>query len=219
LTVLLTTATVAWMTTFTPGAKGFEEISPIAWPMLIGGSLGGFVLALVTSFVPRWSPVTAPIYAAAQGLAMGVISVVTEVRFPGIVLQAVLLTSAVLAIMLFLYATRIIQPTKYFVIGVTAATGAIFLVYLGAFIFRLFFPDSPTVHGLLGNGLIGIGFSVFVVAIAALNLILDFGLIESGAAYGAPKYMEWYGGFSLLVTLVWLYLEILRLLTKMRSRD
>lgn len=227
LTILLTAAVVSWTLTLPQGADaadgGFANINPIAIPLVLVGCLGGFALAMVTCFVPRWAPVTSPFYAAFEGLALGVISAITEAqpKLHGVVLQAVLLTCGVLAVMLFLYATRIIRPTKYFVIGVTAATASIAILYLVVMVLRMLMPSTqiPFIHELFGNGLIGIGFSVFVVAIAALNLILDFGLIEGGVAQGAPKYMEWYGAFSLLVTLVWLYIEILRLLSKLRSRD
>ena len=188
-------------------------------PMFLGGCLGGLAVALLTVFVPRLSPWTAPLYAALEGLALGVISAVTEGVFNGIVFQAVVLTVSVLGVMLLLYLTRVIQPTRRFAIAVVSATCAVFLFYLVAMVLALCGVGVSFIHEMLyGNGVLGVGFSLLVVGIAALNLILDFGLIESGVAAGAPKYMEWYGGFSLLVTLVWLYLEILRLLAKLRSR-
>ncbi len=182
--------------------------------LLIAGAIGGLVTALVTIFVPRVSPFTSPVYAACEGLFLGAISAVFETMYPGIVIQAVGLTVGVLAVMLFLYGTRVIRATEKFKMGVVAATGAVCLVYVVDMVLRLFGIAVPFIHD---GGPIGIGFSLVVVVIAALNLILDFDFIEQGVKYQAPKYMEWYGGFSLLVTLVWMYLEILRLLAKMRG--
>jgi len=145
---------------------------------------------------------------------MGAISVVLEAQFPGIAVQAMGLTVGVLAVMLFLYGTGIVRATEKFKIGILAATGAVCLVYLATMILGFFHIAIPYIHG---SGPIGIGFSVVVVIIAALNLVLDFDFIEQGVARQAPTYMEWYGGFSLLVTLIWMYMEILRLLAKMRS--
>jgi uncharacterized YccA/Bax inhibitor family protein len=187
-----------------------------AYVLLVAGSIGGLIVALVTIFVPRFSPVTAPIYALLEGLVLGAISALFEARFPGIAIQAVGLTSGTLAVMLFLYGTRIIRATEKFKICVIAATGAVCLVYLLDMVMSFFGARVPFIHE---TGLIGIGFSLVVVVIAALNLILDFDFIEQGVKREAPKYMEWYGGFSLLVTLVWMYLEILRLLSKLRGRD
>ncbi len=181
-----------------------------------GGLIVGFIVALVTCFKPVWSPVTAPLYALFEGAFLGGFSAMFQYMYPGIVLQAVLLTFGVFLSLLIAYQTRVIQATQNFKLGVVAATGGIFLVYLATIILRLFGVDIPFIHG---TGLIGIGFSVFVVIIAALNLVLDFDFIETGVERGAPKYMEWYAGFGLLVTLVWLYIEILRLLAKLRSRD
>jgi uncharacterized YccA/Bax inhibitor family protein len=212
LTLLLVVAgAVSWQTV---------RAENVLWvPMLLGGCLGGLAVALVTIFVPRLAPWTAPLYAALEGLALGVLSAVTESVFSGIVFQAAVLTVSVLGIMLFLYLTRIIQPTRRFSIAVVSATCAICLFYLVSIVLMFCGVGVSFINEMLyGNGVLGIGFSLFVVGIAALNLILDFGLIEAGVATGAPKYMEWYGGFSLLVTLVWLYLEVLRLLAKLRSR-
>jgi uncharacterized YccA/Bax inhibitor family protein len=214
LLILVVAGAVSWQQVRTASADSN------LWVLMLGGGiLGGFVVALVTIFVPRVSPFTAPLYAALEGLALGVLSYITEARFQGIVVQAVLLTVGVLIIMLFLYLTRILQPTKKFVIGVIAATGAICLFYLASFLLMLFGVGTTYISEVLyGTGWLGIGFSVFVVVIAVLNLIIDFGFIENGVALGAPKYMEWYAGFGLLVTLIWLYIEILRLLSKLRSR-
>ena len=217
LVILFAAGYVGWNMT---GAVTAENpIDGLTIGLLILSLIVGTVLAFVTIFVPRLAPFTSPLYAAAEGFLLGVVSAVTEQMFHGIVLQAILLTSGVLFAMLFLYLTRIIQPTRYFVIGVTAATAGIALFYLLVMILSLFNVGSSVTALVYGNSLLSIGISIFVVAIAALNLIIDFGIIEQGVSVGAPKYMEWYGGFALLVTLVWLYLEILRLLAKIRSRD
>jgi uncharacterized YccA/Bax inhibitor family protein len=176
--------------------------------------LGGFAMALVTAFFPKASPVTGPIYAGLEGLALGGISSLVEKAYQGIVLQAVELSVGVLAIMLFLYGVGLIRATERFKMGVVAATGAVCLVYLVGFVMSFFGAAIPYIHS---SGPIGIGFSLVVVVIAALNLILDFDFIEKGVQNQAPKYMEWYGAFTLMVTLVWMYLEILRLLSKMRD--
>jgi len=204
------------------GAVGWQAVRADdgLWvPMFLGGCLGGLAVALLTVFVPRLAPWTAPLYAALEGLALGVLSAVTEGLFGGIVFQAVALTVGVLGVMLLLYLTRVIRPTRRFAITVVSATGAVCLFYLAALVLALFGVGVSFINEMLyGNGELGIGFSLLIVGLAALNLILDFGLIEAGVAAGAPRYMEWYGAFSLLVTLVWLYLEILRLLAKLRSR-
>jgi uncharacterized YccA/Bax inhibitor family protein len=190
----------------------------------IGGSLpgwllpvliGAFVVALVTVFKPRVSPYTAPVYAIAEGLVLGAISGLYEIRYEGIVLQAVMLTGAVFAIMLTLYSKRIVKVDDRLRRGIVAATAAVVVVYLISMVMRLFGADVPFIHEASP---IGILFSLVVVGIASANLLLDFDLIEKGVAAGAPKWMEWYAAFGLLVTLVWLYLELLRLLSKLRSR-
>ncbi|EIL89814.1 MULTISPECIES: Bax inhibitor-1/YccA family protein [Rhodanobacter] len=189
---------------------GLAAISPYIW----GGLIVGLVLALVTTFASRWAGLTAPFYAMAEGCALGGISVMLEMRYPGIVLQAVMLTAGVLAVMLLLYRSGIIKVTDKFRMGVVAATGAIALLYLVDIGLRAFTSiQIPFIHE---SGALGIGFSLLVVGLAALNLVLDFDMIERATAQGAPKYMEWYGAFALMVTLVWLYMEILRLLSKAR---
>lgn len=193
-----------------------EAGSALAWPLAIGGAIGAFIVALVTSFRPSASPYTAPVYAILEGFFLGAFSAVLERMFPGIVLQAVGLTFGVMAAMLIAYQTRLIKVTEKFVLGVVAATGGIFLVYLVSLGMSLFGVRMPFLHD---GGPIAIGFSLFVVIIAALNLVLDFALIEDGAKRGAPKFMEWYGGFSLLVTLFWLYIRILDLLSMLYRRD
>jgi uncharacterized YccA/Bax inhibitor family protein len=188
--------------------------SSLTYGLLMGGALGGFVTAMLTIFMPKVSPFTAPLYAALEGLLLGAISAAFEARYHGIAIKAVGLSVGVLAVMLFVYGTGVIRVTEKFKIGVVAATGAICLVYIVDMVASLFGAHLPYIHE---SGYIGIGFSLAVVVIAALNLVLDFDFIERGVQLGAPKYMEWYGGFSLLVTLVWMYLEILRLLSKVQG--
>jgi uncharacterized YccA/Bax inhibitor family protein len=198
----------------------FVRQAPLTFPLMIGGAIGGLVLGLVTAFKKTWAPVTAPLYAIAEGLFLGGISAFYEtnaqIGYQGIVFQAVCLTFGTMLILLTAYQSGVIKPTENFKLGVAAATGGIMLVYLVGWVMRMFGSGIPFIHE---SGWIGIGFSLFVVVIAALNLVLDFDFIEEGAARGAPKYMEWYGAFGLMVTLVWLYLEILRLLSKLNSRD
>ncbi len=186
------------------------------YPWMIGGALGGFAVAMVTVFKKHWAGITAPIYAMLEGLFLGGISAVFESMYPGIVMQAVALTFGTLFGLLFAYKSGLIKVTENFRLGIVAATGGIALVYIASFILGFFGVNMPFIHE---SGLIGIGFSLFVVVIAALNLVLDFDFIESGAEAGAPKFMEWYGAFGLMVTLIWLYVEILRLLAKLRGRD
>lgn len=188
-----------------------------ALPWMIGGVIGGLVFALATSFVPKWSPVTAPLYALAEGLFLGGISAMFEMRFEGIVFQALLATFGTAFALLMAYQTGIIRATENFKLGVCAATGGIFIMYLAMWIMRMFGMNVS----LFAMGGWGIAISAVVVIIAALNLVLDFDFIEDAANRGAPKYCEWYGAFGLMVTLVWLYIEILRLLAliAMSSRD
>ncbi|MBL66927.1 MAG: hypothetical protein CMO74_00525 [Verrucomicrobiales bacterium] len=189
-----------------------------AGTLAIVGAIGGLIIALITCFKMSWAPVTAPIYAALEGLFLGAISAVFEKMFPGIVLQAVGLTFGTLFALLAAYRSGYIKATENFKLGVVAATGGIFLVYLVTWLLSIFGVTSVA-HYIHGSGTFGICFSLFVVVIAALNLVLDFDFIENGAAMGAPKYMEWYGAFGLMVTLIWLYIEILHLLAKLRGGD
>ncbi len=192
-------------------------INPSMVGGLVGlGAIGGFITALVTIFKKEWSPVSAPIYAVFEGLAIGGISAWAEASYPGIVLQAVGLTFGTLFSLLAAYRSGLIKATENFKLGVVAATGGICLVYIVSLVMGLFGMSVPMIHE---GGTWGIAFSLFVVVIAALNLVMDFDFIEEGVECGAPKFMEWYGAFGLVVTLVWLYLEILRLLMKLRSRD
>lgn len=184
-------------------------------PWLLGGLIGGFVVAMVTVFKASWAPITAPIYALLEGLVLGGLSAMMEASYPGIVFQAVGLTFGTLAALLLAYKSGLIKATPTFKKGVIAATGGILLVYLASFVLGFFGIQIP---GIFGSGGVGILFSGFVVVVAAMNLVLDFDLVERGATGGAPKYMEWYGAFAIMVTLIWLYIEILRLLSKLRSR-
>ncbi|MFC1594210.1 Bax inhibitor-1/YccA family protein [Candidatus Omnitrophota bacterium] len=172
-------------------------------------------LAFVTIFKKEWAAVTAPAYAALEGLLLGCISAIFEKSYPGIVIQAVMLTFGVLFCLLMAYKSRLIKVTDNFRLGIVAATGAIALFYVVNFVLGFFGIRIPLIHEA---GPIGIGFSLFVVGIAALNLVLDFDFIERASEKGAPKYMEWYGAFGLMVTLIWLYFEILILLSKIRRR-
>ena len=183
------------------------------------GSIGGIVVALVTIFKKSWSPVTVPLYAVLEGLALGGVSKMYANAFePGIVPQAIMLTLGILFALLFAYKTKIIRATENFKLGVFAATAGIGIVYLVSFLMGMFGSGGLPVMDPTNSSMLSIGFSLFVVIIASLNLVMDFDFIENGAANGAPKYMEWYGAFGLLVTLIWLYLEILRLLAKLNSR-
>jgi len=183
-------------------------------PWMIGGIIGSLVFAMITIFKATWAPKTAPIYAVLEGLALGGISAFFEARFPGIVIQAVGLTFGTLFALLLAYKTRLIRATENFKLGVFAATGGIAVVYLISMIGGMFGWNMPVIHE---SGPMGILFSLFVVVIAALNLVLDFDFIERGHGV-APRYMEWYAAFGLVVTLAWLYLELLRLLSKLRER-
>ena len=209
LVLCLVSAGYVWNQFFQSGGSGAVN------GLMMLGLLGGLAMAMVTIFKRQWAGVTAPAYALLQGLAMGGISAMFEMQYPGIVIQAVGLTFGTLGVLLLAYKTGLIKPTENFRLMIVAATGGIAVLYLVSFVMSFFGTSIGFIHS---NGLFGIGFSVFVVAIAALNLVLDFDFIEAGAEQGAPKYMEWYSAFSLMVTLVWLYLEILRLLAKRRSR-
>lgn len=180
------------------------------------GAIGGLIAALITIFRPRTAGVTAPIYAILEGLFLGGISAIINAKYQGIPFQAVILTLGTLFTMLFLYRSGRLRATPRFRRGIIMATGAIFFAYLLSFIFSLF---GVTLGFLHSSGPIGIIINLVVIVVAALNLILDFDFIEKGAGMSAPKYMEWYGAFGLLVTLVWLYIEFLRLLSRFAGRD
>lgn len=215
LLLLLVLLSATWIWSRYYGALEPSQSLPAIAPWMFGGVIGGFVVAMVTVFKKTWAGVTSPIYALLEGLFLGGLSAILETEYPGIVIQAVGLTFGTLLCLLVAYTSRLIRPSENFKLGIVAATGGIALIYLASFLLGLFGLHVPLIHE---NGWLGIGFSLFVVIIAALNLVLDFDFIENGAAQGAPKYMEWYAAFGLIVTLVWLYIEILRLLSKLRSR-
>ncbi len=220
--LLLLTASWVWGKVIQPApmVEGFGGAMPArsvanVMPFVMGGGILGFITAMVTIFKKEWAAVTAPVYALCEGLFIGGISAIFEMQYPGIVLQAVALTFGTLFSLLLAYKSGMIKATENFKLGIVAATGAIGLVYLVSIIMGFFGTSIPMIYS---SGPIGIGFSLVVVVIAALNLVLDFDFIEQGASAGAPKYMEWYAAFGLMVTLVWLYIEILRLLSKLRDR-
>jgi len=207
LVLLMITAAWCWsqfLTSHNPAA---------VMPYVIGGVIGGLVFGLATAFKPTWAPMTAPLYAIAEGFAVGGISAIFNAQYPGIVIQAVGLTMAVALGMLILYRTGIIKATPWLYKMVGAATFGILIFYALTWIVGMFHVDMSMVYG---HSSLSIGISLFIVAIAAFNLILDFDMISKQATAGAPRYMEWYGAFALMVTLVWLYLEILRLLGNTR---
>ena len=203
LLLLMATASYTWMNP-SPG-------------LMILGFIGGFIMAIITIFKKTWAPYTVSGYALLEGLALGGVSQIFESLYPGIASQAIFLTFGILAALLLAYKTGVIKPTENFKLGVFAATGGIAIMYLISF-FMSIFGSGMSIMNPNNASMMSIGFSLFVVVIASLNLVLDFDFIEEGAEKGAPKYMEWYGAFGLLVTLIWLYLEILRLLAKLYSR-
>jgi uncharacterized YccA/Bax inhibitor family protein len=189
----------------------FASVAPLFWI----GLLGGFVLGLVIIFKKTWAPYLAWLYAVLEGLCLGGISALMDYSYPGIAFEAFVLTMAIFGVLLTIYALRIIRPSENFKLIVASATGGIavyYLISLGLSFFRI---RAPLIYD---TSWLGIGFSLLVVVVASLNLVVDFDFIEQGAANHAPKYMEWYAAFGLLVTLVWLYIELLRLLAKLRSR-
>jgi uncharacterized YccA/Bax inhibitor family protein len=215
--LVLVIASATWSWGQSISALGEWETTPtfVPTPWMWGGALGGFVMALVTIFKKAWAPVTAPIYALLEGLFLGAVSAGFELRFPGIVMQAVTGTFGTLLGLLLAYRSGLIRVTENFKLGLFAATGGIAFLYLISIVMGFFGRSIPFIHE---SSPIGIGFSVVVVVIAALNLVLDFDFIENGERVKAPKYMEWYGAFGLMVTLIWLYLEMLRLISKVRDR-
>lgn len=212
LLLLLTLLSAGWIwLKFTKG--GSDPASLNGWSL--GSVLVGFVLAIVTTFKKEWAPVTAPLYALVEGIFIGAISLILEMSFPGIALQAAVCTFGTLAAMLFVYQSGLVRVTDTFKMVVVTATGGIALTYIIMLALSFF---GINISFLTGNGMFSILFSVFVIGVAALNFILDFDFIDQGAKRGAPKYLEWYGAFALMVTMIWLYIEFLRLLSKLRSR-
>jgi uncharacterized YccA/Bax inhibitor family protein len=210
LLLVLLSAGYTWTKFYQSGGKP-ESVAVL----MMAGVLGGLVIAITTAIKKEWAPVTTGFYALFEGLFIGGISAMLEASFPGIVIQAAGLTFGTLASMLIVYQSGLIRATEGFKMGVFAATGGIAIVYLGTLVLSFFGVQVPAIYG---NGWMGILFSLFVVTVAALNFIIDFDFIEQGAKQGAPKYMEWYGAFALMVTLIWLYIEFLRLLSKIRER-
>jgi uncharacterized YccA/Bax inhibitor family protein len=209
LMIIVASAGFTWSQFFASGG-----ISGSVVPWMVLGGVGGFITAMVTIFKKTWAPISAPIYALFQGLLLGGLSAMLEASYKGIAIQAVGLTFGTAFSLLLAYKAGLIQVTEKFRTGLMAATGGIALVYFSSFILGFFGISIPFIHS---SGLFGIGFSLFVVVIAALNLVLDFDFIEKGEEMGAPQYMEWYAAFGLMVTLIWLYVEILRLLSKLRD--
>ncbi len=208
--LVVLSAFYVWNKFFTTGDYGAVS----TWMMV--GIFGGLIAALVTAFKPTVARFSAPVYAVLEGLALGGISAIMEASYPGIVFQAVSLTFAVFFSLLGIYKAGWIKVTEKFKMMVFAATAGIALVYFIDIILALFGIHIPMIHQ---GGFFGILFSLFVVGIAAMNLVLDFDFIEDAVRRGAPQYMEWYSAFGLMVTLIWLYIEILRLLAKLQSRD
>jgi uncharacterized YccA/Bax inhibitor family protein len=216
LLLVIAGAIYTWRLAFEAISTDSLNASRAILPWMIGGGIGGFIIAIVTVFKRSIAPVTAPVYAVLEGLFLGGISAFVEYQYPGIVINAVALTFGILFALLIAYRSGLIKPTENFKLGVFAATGGVAIFYLVSFVLGLFGMPIGYLHN---SSLLSIGISVVIVIIAALNLVLDFDFIEHGAASSAPKYMEWYAAFGLIVTLVWLYLEILRLLSKLASRN
>ncbi len=208
LAIVLVTAGWAWTQ-----VAHHQQIMPLA----LGAGIGGFIVAMVTTFKPAWSPITAPLYAALEGVFLGAISSILGgdgTRYQGLPQLAVVLTTGTLMLMLLIYATGLIRVTPKLAAGIMAATGAVALSYLVFMLLSLFHVEIPIAR----TSQLSIGFSLFVVGLAAFNLLLDFESITQGERSGAPRYMEWYGAFGLMVTLIWLYLEIFRLLRNLQDR-
>ena len=210
--ILLASAAWVWSQMMQPAAGSNPSGVGI---YILGGGIVGFVMAMVTCFKAELAKITAPIYALCEGLALGGISAIMEIRYPGIATQAVALTLAALFSLLTLYKTGVIRATERFKSVIFVATMAIAVTYFAQFILGFFHRFVPVINTSSMGGII---FSFVVVGVAALNLIIDFDFIEQNAERRAEKYMEWYGAFALMVTLVWLYMEILRLLGKLRDR-
>ncbi len=212
LAIVVASAAFTWSKFF--GAEGAAPASVFGWMAL--GAIGGLILAIVISFKKEWAPVLAPIYAVLEGLFLGAISAFFESMYPGIIMKAVALTFSVLFALLFMYKTGIIRVTQRFRTMVIAATIGIAVAYFVSFIIGLFGVNMDFMYG---GGTLGVVISLVIVAVAAMNLVLDFDFIDQGAQAGLPKFFEWYGAFGLMVTLIWLYLEIVRLLAILNGRD
>ncbi len=213
LLLVMAGAIFVWNKFFGFGETGAGTSAVIPW--VIGGGIGGFIVALITVFKKKAARITAPIYAVLEGLLLGGLSAIFEAQYPGIVVQAVGLTFGVFLALLTAYRSGMIKVTQNFRLGVVAATGGIAIFYLVTFVLGMFGVNTSYFHG---TSLLSIGISLVIVIVAAMNLVLDFDFIETGAERGAPKYMEWYAAFGLMVTLIWLYIEMLRLLSKIMAR-
>lgn len=212
-------ATIAGMWhAFWPGVGAMSPA--LLYPLMIGGAIGGFVLVLIASFAPRSAPITAPLYAVAEGLFLGGLTMIFQKAYPGLAVLAAVCTAAVLLALLGLYRVGIIRASDRFIRGVFIATAGAAFAMLAIWLLSMFTDaGASAMQALRGGGPIGIGFSALMIVLAAANLVVDFGLIERGARASAPKVMEWMGALGLMVTLVWLYIEILHLLAKLRGRD
>ncbi len=211
LAVLVATAAWTWSKTYDPANARFLNI------ICYGSMICGFIIAMVTCFKPKWSPITAPIYTVFQGLFLGVFSAFFEMRYPGIVIQAVGLTFAVTFAMLMGYKAGWLQATPGLRKGLAIGIGGLVIFSLVVMVASMFGIHPP--NFINGGGPLGIAFSLVCIGLASMCLIVDFDIIESASREGLEKYMEWYGAFSLMVTLIWLYMEILRLLSKINRRD
>lgn len=196
-------------------STGFQAMMP--W--MIGGGIAGLVLVLINWFSPKSAPVTAPLYAIAKGIFLGGFTMLMEAQYPGLPTLAAVITIGITLGLVILYRTGIVRVSDGFVKGVIGATIGVFFALMALFLMNLFGIGGGIMQSLYGSGPIGIGFSLFMVGLATFNILADLKLIENGAKAGAPKWMEWAGAFALMVTIVWLYIEILRLLAKLRGRD
>lgn len=214
LLLCLTTLSAGWVWSKFADISIITHLQTISY-YVFASLILAFIIAIVTCLAPSWSLITAPIYALLEGVFLGAFSLVVDRQYPGIIPQALSLTLAVLAVMLVIYSLGIINVTHRLRMIVASTTGAVCLVYALSFILRFFHIPMPFIHE---SGTVGILLGLFMVTIAAFNLLLDFDLIHRAQKHGAPKYMEWYGAFALMVTLIWLYVEILHLLIKLRQR-
>lgn len=210
--ILIIAATYTWGKFFNSGDMENAMGSMGGW--VIGGALGGFAVAMVMIFMKKYAGYLAPVYAVLEGLFLGAISAIFESQYQGIVMNAVLATISTFLFMLFAYRTGLIKVTEKLRSIIIGATGAVAIMYLLSFAMGFFGVQMSFLHG---SSPMSIGVSLLVIVIAAFNLLLDFDFIEKGSSSGAPKYMEWYGAFGLVLTLVWLYIEFLRLLSKLRD--
>lgn len=212
--IVIISAMYTWKMFFNSGDLENAMSSMTGW--IMAGALGGFAVAIAIIFMKKYSGFLAPVYAMLEGLFLGAISALFESMYPGIVMNAVLGTFVTFLLMLFAYRTGLIKVTEKFKSIMFIATSAVAVMYLISWIGSMFGLEMSFIHG---NSLMSIGISLVIIVIAALNLLLDFDMIEKAATMGAPKYMEWFGAFGIMVTLIWLYLEILRLLSKIQSRN